>query len=297
MGLALAPGERIRRTKLHQQYGGRRQGGISPSRVTDNVFLVTAPTGAAYGYIYDGQAEDGFFHYTGEGQVGDQRMTQGNRAIRDHEAEKRQLHLFQASGTELDYLGEFRYHDDYQADALGVDDEPRKVIVFRLEQLSGPKAGPSRTRLDRLGRERLKEVPVEQTLTERTLIEGDREPYEAERREQKLVRALAERLELLGHEVCRLQIRPAGEAAPLFCDLFDKTTNTLYEAKGTVTRPAMRMAIGQLADYRRFVTPEPELVVLMPEAPRADLSKLAESQGITVLWPGDQGVFAGDGKR
>ena len=38
----------------------------------------------------------------------------------------------------------------------------------------------------------------------------------------------------------------------MFCDLYDKTTRTLYEAKGTTTRMAMRMAIGQLADYARF---------------------------------------------
>jgi hypothetical protein len=53
----------------------------------------------------------------------------------------------------------------------------------------------------------------------------------------------------------RLEFRPDGEAAPLFCDLFDKTTWTLYKAEGTVTRAAVRMAIGQLADYARLVEP------------------------------------------
>ena len=48
------------------------------------------------------------------------------------------------------------------------------------------------------------------------VIEGNREPYEAERREQKLVLALAEHLEREGHDVCRLQLLPEGEAAPLF---------------------------------------------------------------------------------
>jgi hypothetical protein len=76
------------------------------------VFVITAPEkGRAYGYIYDGRADDGFFHYTGEGQVGDQQMTQGNRAIRDHELEGRELHLFEADGKELEYVGAFRYHD------------------------------------------------------------------------------------------------------------------------------------------------------------------------------------------
>src|SRR4029079_3149054 len=100
MAIELAPGESIRRTELHAKYGGRRQGGISPSRVGPYVFLITAVGGQAYGYIYDGRSdEDGFFHYTGEGQLGDQRMTQGNRAIRDHQAEGRELHLFEAHGT------------------------------------------------------------------------------------------------------------------------------------------------------------------------------------------------------
>jgi hypothetical protein len=172
----LASGDSIKRVALHEQYGGRRQGGISPSRQTPNVFLVTAPTGEAYGYIYDGRGEDGFFHYTGEGQEGDQVMTQGNRAIRDHVDEGRELHLFEAHGTELEYIGEFRYHDDYQADAPSVssgddDQDLRKVIVFRLEQLQGADSGPLRARLDRLGTERVKEVPVEQALTESMVVQ------------------------------------------------------------------------------------------------------------------------------
>jgi hypothetical protein len=293
----LQPGDTIKRVVLHEQYGGRRQGGISPSRQSPNVFLITAPTGAAYGYIYDGRSDDGFFHYTGEGQEGDQVMTQGNRAIRDHVEEGRQLHLFEAHGTELEYLGEFRYHDDYQADAPSVsggddDDALRKVIVFRLEQLDGDTdSGPLRARLDRLGADTVKAVPVEQALTESMVVQGRQEPYEAERREQRLVRSLAEQLESAGHEVCRLQFRPDGEPAPLFCDLFDKTTNVLYESKSTVTRPATRMAIGQLADYARLIDPAPRRVLLMPEQPRPDLLALAASQGVTVTWPdGDRFV-------
>jgi hypothetical protein len=287
VAIDVKPGDRIRRTQLHDQYGGRRQGGISPSRVTPNVFVVTAPErGSTFGYVYDGRSDDGFFHYTGEGQVGDQQMTQGNRAIRDHEREERELHLLEAHGTELEYIGQFRYYDDYQADAPQVDpDEPeRKVIVFRLEQLSGTDIGPTRARLDRFGDDQVKEVPVEQFLTESMLIDGEREPYEAERREQQLVWTLANQLEQMGHETCRLQFRPDGEAAPLFCDLYDKTTSTLYEAKGTVTRPAMRMAIGQLADYSRLVSSPTQRVVLLPEQPRDDLLKLAASQEIEVVW-------------
>jgi hypothetical protein len=138
--------------------------------------------------------------------------------------------------------------------------------------------------LDRLGHERVKEVPVEQALTERMLVEGDREPYEAERKEQKLVLWQADSLERHGHDVCRLQFLADGEAAPMFCDLYDKTDEVLYEAKGTTTRIAMRMAIGQLADYARFIDVQ-RRVVLMPEKPRPDLVALAASQGIEVVYP------------
>jgi hypothetical protein len=285
MPIDLQPGARIRRTGLHELYGGRRQGGISPSRVTPNVFLITAPTGREYGYIYDGRGDDGFFHYTGEGQVDAQQMVQGNRAIRDHELEGRELHLFEAHGTELEYIGQFRFHDCYEADAPDVTGTKRRtVIVFRLEQLTGADAGPTRSRLDSLGHETVKEIPVEQFLTESMLIDGDREPYEAERREQKLVRFLASYLRAQGHDVCRLQFRPEPEAAPIFCDLYDKTTNTIYEAKAVATRPAMRMAIGQLADYARLIDPTPARVILAPQRPRDDLLDLVASQEIDVVW-------------
>jgi hypothetical protein len=117
------------------------------------------------------------------------------------------------------------------------------------------------------------------------LVAGSREPYEAERREQKLVLSFGDYLEAQGHETCRLQFSPPGEAALLFCDLFDKTARTLYESKGTVTRAAVRMAIGQLADYARLVEPRPERAILLPERPRDDLLALAASENIGVVWP------------
>jgi hypothetical protein len=84
--------------------------------------------------------------------------------------------------------------------------------------------------------------------------------------------------------VTRLKIVPAGEAKPLFSDLIDRTTNTLYEAKGTVERGAIRMAIGQLLDYGRFVEPPPRLAVLLPSEPRGDLQQLLTSAGVDLVW-------------
>jgi len=49
--------------------------------------------------------------------------------------------------------------------------------------------------------------------------------------------------------------------------IYDPADQTLIEAKGTTTREAIRMAIGQLSDYRRFVTDARKLAVLVPGSP------------------------------
>ncbi len=157
------------------------------------------------------------------------------------------------------------------------------MIVFRLRPKDVAPA-PSKSELDQLLARRVEAVPVELQWTERTFVEPSREPYEAERREQKLVLAFQGYLEKLGRNVVRLKIVPEGEAKPLFCDLIDRSTNTLYEAKGTIERGAIRMAIGQLIDYRRFVEPRPKLAVLLPAEPRKDLQDLLHEASVTVVW-------------
>jgi hypothetical protein len=292
MAIEIEPGGQIKRSELQDRYGGRRQGGISPSKQTPHVFLFTDPVrGARHGYIYDGEAEDGSYYYTGEGQSGDQRMVQGNRAIRDHQQEGRELHLFDVSGGMATYIGEFEYVGHKSADAPATRSrEQRKVIVFHLRRLSGDTTLPA-AKVDQFSDEPMKVVPVEQHLTERMVIEPNREPYEAERREQPLVLELMTFLRGQGHTVDRLQLRPPGEPAPLFCDLFDSTTNTVVEAKGSVSRAAIRMAVGQLADYSRLVDPPPKRMLLVPEEPRPDLLDLAKSQDISVSWPDGKDSF------
>ncbi len=62
------------------------------------IFLFTGETGSQYGYA-DGWRPDGIFAYTGEGQRGDMEFVRGNRAIRDHITDGRDLLLFEASRT------------------------------------------------------------------------------------------------------------------------------------------------------------------------------------------------------
>ena len=84
-------------------------------------------------------------------------------------------------------------------------------------------------------------------------------------------------------ELRRLRIKPAGEAQFLYSDLYDAEENTIIEAKAFVTRESLRMAVGQLLDYARFLSPRPKLAVLLPHHPRSDLSDYLHQAGISPI--------------
>ncbi|MGM9386137.1 restriction endonuclease [Streptomyces antibioticus] len=290
----IAVGDIVKRVHVHERYGGRRQGGIGPSRVSPNVLLFTDPVkGHKHGY-FDGWGEDGCYHYAGEGQVGDQKMTQGNLAILNHEYEGRALHLFRGVSSGMcEYLGEFKLPEDrpwYRTDAPETNGGPiRSVIMFRLQPV-GVEA-PFSSQLPHTPNDEpvVEPIDVEAQHTERMLVDPSREPYEAERTEAKLVRAYADHLRLRrGRDVIRHRIAPAGVAKHLLTDLYDRTANRLYEAKGSVSRDAIRMAIGQLHDYERFL-PQPTLALLVPSQPEPDLLDLCAELRIAVVWPEGDG--------
>jgi hypothetical protein len=235
---------------------------------------------------------DGCFHYTGEGQHGDQQMKSGNAAILNHKRDGRALRLFMRARGMVTYEDEFEVDEEqpwYDSEAPETNNGPtRKVIVFRLRPKTvAPKPGQSP--LDAVLGDAVTEVPIEEQWTEKAFVAPSAEEYEAERREQKLVKAFETHLRRKGHRVFRLKIVPEREAKPIFCDLVDETTGTLVEAKGSVTRGAIRMAIGQIADYRRFVAANTTPAVLLPEEPRPDLLALLESQNIAAIWQTERG--------
>jgi len=296
----LAVGEQLSRREVHERYGGRRQGGIGPSSQTPAVLFFTDPvSGHQHGY-YDGWGEDGFFHYVGEGQRGDQQLVQGNKAILHHRRESRSLEGFRAAGTTVTYLGEFELVDHYFTDARETGDPTaiRQVVVFRLRPTGEVPIELPRLPITPPSQATVRAVPVEEQHTERAHITPDREPYEAERREATLVHRYRTHLQRQGHEVNRLRVVPPGESQPLYSDLWDDTARELVEAKGSVTRDQLRQAVGQLLDYGRFVKAATH-AVLVPSKPRADLLAYLASAGIIAIYPdGDRWVRLNvDGER
>jgi hypothetical protein len=285
----LRPNQSIPRKDLHQRFGGQWQGGISPSAQTPNVFVFYDPeTGEQHGY-YDNWQADGCLHYTGEGQRGDQEMKAGNAAILRHKADGRALRVFRGARGVVTYEGEIEIDEAepfQRTEAPETGDGPlREVFVFRLQPKDIQAKEPTSKLSKVLTGPRRVNVPIEQQETEKAYVNPSREPFEAERREQKLVLALESHLLSLGHSVGRQRFLPPGEARPIITDLFDSTSGTLVEAKGSVERNAVRMAIGQLCDYRRFFTAGEvkHVAALFPAEPRADLCELLDAQGIVVI--------------
>jgi hypothetical protein len=167
----------------------------------------------------------------------------------------------------------------------------RRVFVFQFDPV-GIAPPAVRSKLDGVAEPGVEEVPIESRWTEKFFVNPSAEQYEAERREQALVLELESYLRRRGHDAARLKIVPPGERRPMFCDVYDKTAGVLFEAKGTVAREAVRIAIGQLMDYRRFTPESTRLALLVPERPRADLVALLESSGVHAIWPEGNGFTA-----
>jgi hypothetical protein len=282
------------RRAVHAEYGGAWYGGIEPSAKSSNILLFTNPDrGREFGYDYDGWDADGTYHYTGDGQRGPQLFVAGNLAVRDHRETGRALRLFRANGRDVTYIGQFELpdRDPYLiADGLDADDLPRTVIVFRLRPVGpvlsdltdvAPAAGATR------------DVPLEAANVEEFQVEPPTEPEPRRRREAQLVQRYATWLRVQGHIVGGKQIRPPGELRELKVDLVDRTANELVEAKASADRDSVRMALGQLLDYRRHLKVT-TAALLVPTRPRDDLLDLLKLYGISCVWEGAAGFSRAD---
>jgi 5-methylcytosine-specific restriction enzyme A len=87
-------GDTYRRRDLHARFGGNRFKGIAVSQA-QNAVLLFHTAEPSQQFYRDGYDEDGIYWYCGEGTSGDMRWTSGNRAIRDHVNDGRDLFLFE----------------------------------------------------------------------------------------------------------------------------------------------------------------------------------------------------------
>lgn len=108
------PNQVYKRSLIHDEYGGNRQSGISPSATVPYILIFSGKLGAKYGYR-DGWDNKNIFSYTGEGQEGDMQFTKGNLALRDHKERGKRVFLFEIEGNSfVKFVSEMEFYDaDY----------------------------------------------------------------------------------------------------------------------------------------------------------------------------------------
>ncbi len=303
-GWDLPVGALLSRAERKARFGGAIFGGIEPSNSSPNVFLYSDPSrGEAYGYNYDGWTDDRrMFLYTGEGRTGDQPMNHGNRAILEHRDRGRSLRLFVADGwvegtTQRNqrYIGEFeidRTNPYSLHEAPDTNGENRTVFVFRLRPVSEAlRRDSDESAVSDAEPEGFAALVAVEENVGTSFEVAPREGTTATRREGELVDRY---MTWAGsaHVFGRWKLRAPDELSPLLTDIYDETENILYEAKATATRAAIRMAIGQLLDYRRHIDRRGvRLAILLPHRPSKDLVELTTGLGITVVAENDRGGF------
>jgi 5-methylcytosine-specific restriction protein A len=321
----MAPGEIHTRTKIKAVFGGSSYGGICPAVAERNVVLYSdEEAGAKFGYKDGWLAEEDehgkVFEYTAAGTKGDQtfggRYGGNNSAVLRHAEQGRTLRLFVAVGKapgksakEHRYVGAFELDHETPYRVGRARDESgamRNVIVFRLRPAGAVEVAED-DKQEPAPQSRAVLVPADTTTAK--IVEPERNKNKkgyrsavpeskAERREAELSDRLEAYLRDRGHTVGRFEIQVKGKTSRLLTDLYDATAHVLYEIKGSNRREYVRMALGQLLDYRRYVStdehPEPPRCVgVFPFPPDEDMVELLADEGCTVAHPhGDDFVGA-----
>lgn len=296
----LAPGDIVTRRDLAIEYGGGTQGGIVAARKSNVVFLFTDPGhGTQFGYVYDGFAPDGSaYYYTGAGQNGDQVETHSNAPITRAPERGSSIHLFAADGylpgtttKRQRYIGEFVLDpgDPYQRmPALSSDgDEVRTVLVFRLlptRLIPQPlimAGGTSELPAEPFA----VEVPTEINSAQFFETAGSAGQVAVRRESELVTNFIASQS---GREFSRWAITLPTERTRLLTDVYDEKDHVLYEAKAIGGRSDVRMAVGQLYDYRRHIDVDRlRCSVLLPKRPSADLRDLLVDAGLGLVFRED----------
>jgi hypothetical protein len=129
------PNQLYKRSIIHDEYGGNRQGGIAPSAKIPYIFIFSGKSGAQYGYK-DGWDNHNIFSYTGEGQAGDMQFIRGNLALKEHLNIGKRVFLFEIEGGGLvKFVSEMEFYDADYFETPDINGTNRIGIKFFLKRI------------------------------------------------------------------------------------------------------------------------------------------------------------------
>jgi len=117
----------------------------------------------------------------------------------------------------------------------------------------------------------------------------ERQSVKARALERRLVQQFTEwRFEEHAENFASFLIPTGTDSPSILCDAYEEKSCLLVEAKSGVSRPMVRMALGQLLDYAACMACEvgsrPRLRLLVPRRLAPDLERLIRENGVGVFW-------------
>jgi hypothetical protein len=288
----LLRGQTIVRKKLHDIYGGIRQGGISPSIRTNNVFLFSDDAANyEHGYERDYWEDDFTFIYCGDGQSGNQTLDGRNGTILNHIKHGRRLRLFSPVSGIVTYLGELQIDSNNPYTfkrGKGRDGREREVVMFKLKRVisSSENSLQSDDKLETISFGSQYRHANEDIEINSIIDVFERDPNLLDRAlklhaiTQNIVASWVEGEGLMplspNRQECDFDIAWESDYGRVVCEI--KSINSNNEIH------QFRLGLGQILEYAHFVSATPILVFSrMPERP--EILNIAHNAGVRVLWP------------
>ena len=303
----LVPGQVLTKKAVHDLVGGSDQHAMTSCLNKSAYLIFHDPITSKKNHydLWEGEQADGTFSYTGQGLVGNQTLTKSNKAL-VHAAENgHPIHFFvrppigvkRLSGNPYTYVGQVVLEPPYFEVKVAPDTvgNSRDVLVFHLVPIGhvvdlGP-ANEETSNANVVDCNFDKWRPVQDIALPGGVPKA---PMQVELEENKLQNRFGKFMEYAGEPPERVSIKIEGIKGALYPDFVLPHRQLVVEAKPTVSREHVRLAIGQVLDYRHLLAMNNQVfnaAILLPGLPRPDLVSLANSLGISLIIEGDDGGF------
>ena len=288
-------GQIVKKAEVHALVSGSGQHAMT-SCLGKSAFLLFHNKERGKENCYDkweGEQADGTFDYTGQGLVGDQKMTVQNLNLVKMAQEGKPIHFFYTDSKKkttppyeyrgLVTLGNPMYE---WKEALDTKGNLRKVIVYHLVPIGH-------------GKFKSETIPDEQNSLGYQVCEWSPPPTAAfpsggivnlptqiDLEENKLQKRFGDFLVNQGEIVKTIPISLPNAKGTLKPDFFLPSKNWVVEAKPSNSREHVRLAIGQALDYAHLLNMAGKLCepgILLPGEPSSDLVSLIKELQIHLI--------------